>query len=1213
MKRKRCILRLLFKVSQKSLLLVFSGLILTAGSVVATPSLVKQHQILATTQANANVKAQQLRQQGLQLLQEGSEESLRKAILIFEQARNLSLSVNDMPLESYDSGQLRLIYELEVYDSLQLGLIYERLKDKQQASKYFNQVLTVSMRKELRNALPSLSRLSEATARVRLGKVYADIPGQEQQALDFYQQALTILRDKEIIKELNNPMFEVTLLYDIGMIYSRLGKRQQALEYFYQSLSDGKVSIPIERATIFTEICDVLKTNEYQRSLDLCNDALMISRKESVRKEFPERSQFIEARVLKTIGDIYSDRNEIQKALEAYEQALLGFQNKIVRDKLIVESIAGEALLYGLIGQSYTQSNNYQKAWASYNKALTISRNKTLRENSPMESLRIEALILGFMGSLKRSEGNYQQAVDLLEAARVRLTEKEYLKAFPSESRRVIATIYSNIGLVYEEVGQLDQSAKHYEAALSFLKGSILQNSDPLLNRLDEATTLYNLAALYVKICFTEKSSEQIVSCYKKQVIDRVNNTLEISREQRIRQELTRRSLGLEVRSLNLMASTFNRSAEYQKALKVADLTLPLARKLNEMDAIATTLHEKGRAHFQLREDISALESYIEMLSLIRKTSGFKDMEATAHQNISTLYQRQGNLLGALTEINAAVEIVEDVRQNFRNSDFKTSYFASVQDIYADKIDLLMQLHKQQPQQNYDRQALETSDRARARGLIELLTESRADIRKGIHKDLLDREKDVQQKLDAAEKRFTQLARNSSAQAEVVKVKKEIESLNQSQNQLKDDIRRESPAYAQLKYPEPLKFTEIQQQLDPDTVLLQYSLSKERSYLWVVSKTGINSYILPGENEIESEADRFYSAISSPGSPSDVQEPGQSLSKLIKLDEVMPQLQGKKLLIAADGTLHRIPFAALPNPNSPSAYTPLILEHEIVNLPSISAVATLRRTPNQFLAPKTLAVVADPVFTGNDPRVNAKERPNPCADIPFLATKPSPENTLTLELQASTLKRATRDMGLDMSNISPLPNTRREAERILAMIPKDQRTAVCDFDANRDWVTQQAPLNQYRYLLFATHGLINTVRPEESSIVLSLVDQKGQPRSGLLRLGDIFNLNLNAELVVLSACQTGRAKEVKGEGLIGLTRGLMYAGAKRVVVTLWNVNDSKTADLMETFYQQMIRDNRSPPIALQLAQKQMWQTHKGTEFQHPYYWAAFTLQGEWRP
>ncbi|HYK22706.1 MAG TPA: CHAT domain-containing protein, partial [Pyrinomonadaceae bacterium] len=164
------------------------------------------------------------------------------------------------------------------------------------------------------------------------------------------------------------------------------------------------------------------------------------------------------------------------------------------------------------------------------------------------------------------------------------------------------------------------------------------------------------------------------------------------------------------------------------------------------------------------------------------------------------------------------------------------------------------------------------------------------------------------------------------------------------------------------------------------------------------------------------------------------------------------------------------------------------------------------------------------------------------------------------------------------------------------------------FDASRALATS-AEMGQYRIVHFATHGLINNQHPELSGIVLSLVDREGRSQNGFLRLYDLYNLKLSADLVVLSACQTALGKEVRGEGLVGLTRGFMYAGAPRVVASLWQIDDRASAEFMKRFYQAMLVQKLRPAAALRAAQVSMQNDKRWSQ---PHYWAAFTLQGEWR-
>jgi CHAT domain-containing protein len=276
-------------------------------------------------------------------------------------------------------------------------------------------------------------------------------------------------------------------------------------------------------------------------------------------------------------------------------------------------------------------------------------------------------------------------------------------------------------------------------------------------------------------------------------------------------------------------------------------------------------------------------------------------------------------------------------------------------------------------------------------------------------------------------------------------------------------------------------------------------------------------------------------------------------------------------------------------------------------------------TNGRKLAPKKVAVIADPVFSKDDERVKplvgqeasrlSQGRGLSQVEGGKISTGEGGQDAhptrQDLELSALALKRSAQEAGVTFQR---LPFTRKESDRILSLVPNTQSQSAFDFAANRA-TTTSPELSQYQIVHFATHGILNSQNPELSGVVLSLVDQKGTPQNGFLRLNDIFNLNLPAELVVLSACETGLGKEIKGEGLVGLTRGFMYASSPRVLVSLWSVADEGTSELMTRFYKKMLQENLKPAAALRAAQIEMLQD---ATWKSPYYWAAFTLQGEWR-
>src|SRR5215475_8540516 len=289
------------------------------------------------------------------------------------------------------------------------------------------------------------------------------------------------------------------------------------------------------------------------------------------------------------------------------------------------------------------------------------------------------------------------------------------------------------------------------------------------------------------------------------------------------------------------------------------------------------------------------------------------------------------------------------------------------------------------------------------------------------------------------------------------------------------------------------------------------------------------------------------------------------------------------------------------------SYTPLIANHEIVTLPSASVLATLRQIrTGRSAAPHALAVLADPVFSEEDERVSLNARMKQEPGQPKGAEPKSAGSNAATAKSVADLERSAADSGVEV--FRRLFFSRQEAEAITGSLQHSERLKALDFAADRRLVLG-GKLGEYRILHFATHGLLNNKVPALSGMVFSLVDEQGRPLNGFLRLHEIYNMKLNADLVVLSGCQTALGQEVDGEGLIGLTRGFMYAGAPRVVASLWNVNDQATANLMKLFYERMLKDGLRPAAALRAAQIAMWKTEPNAV---PYRWGAFILQGDWR-
>ena len=854
---------------------------------------------------------------------------------------------------------------------------------------------------------------------------------------------------------------------------------------------------------------------------------------------------------LQAMGMSYFPLNEFRKALDCFNQALaLAIELNDKRFQAGTETwVAGMLDILG----------DVTKALAHYDHALKLAREggSRLAEGSALAS----------MGKIYSDIAEWQRALELFSQALPIFTELD--------SKQDQAITLNNIGNAYELAGE-------YQKALDYLQQSL-----PLFravgNKNSVAYTLLNVGRVYRRLEQYEKA------------LDYYSQAQALQRETGNRAD--------EAETLDEIGDAYAAGGQYEKALGYQQQAVQIQTTTGNVRREAIARTKLGHTYAQLGQPDKALEQLNQALTTFRSIGDPRDA-ALALEYSARVEQKRGNLVEARKQITEAVALFETVRARAGGSQTRASYRATVEDAFEFYIDVLMQQHAADPARGFDAEALQASERGRARSLLEQLNESRIDIRRGVDAALLEKERELARDMNAKAQRELQLKLRKDSDEELVTLEREISALEDQYQQVEATIRQASPQYAALTQPQPLGLKEIQQQLDPDTLLLEYSLGSERSYLWLVGSDSLRSYVLPKQDEIGEIAQQAYESLVARSVSKSIETPAQRSARIAQADTQYQQstaelsrmilapaaaeLKDKRLVIVADGALQYVPFAALPLAN----HRPLILDHEIVSLSSASAFAVQRQNlANREPAPKTLAVIADPVFSTNDPRVKKSAE-----------TSAVEAGTRSLE----HLPAATANGG--QLSISRLPFTRTEADQILAVARNGSNLKALDFRANREIATG-GELSKYRYVHFATHGYLDTTRAGLSAIVLSLYDADGKPQDGFLRTHDVYNLKLPAELVVLSACETGLGKDVQGEGLEGLTRGFMYAGARRVIVSLWNVNDKATASLMQRLYAGMLRDGKTPAAALRAAQIEMLRT---AQWQSPYYWAPFVMQGEWK-
>ncbi|HEU0184534.1 MAG TPA: CHAT domain-containing tetratricopeptide repeat protein [Blastocatellia bacterium] len=880
-----------------------------------------------------------------------------------------------------------------------------------------------------------------------------------------------------------------------------------------------------------------------------------------------------------------------------------------------------------------------------------------------------------------------ENAVSAAEELRAGVTADTLSQAVEKFGRA--ATIWRSLGERYEEAiavygrGWCYQRLGDYFNAICDFRKAATQMEE-LQDRAGETMARSALAWDYISVGKNEQAQEtfrQALRTYESMgnlrgqaiALYGIGLTHALKSEPEQALEYLERSLELRVRAgdrsgevltLSAIGMTYNDIGRPEKAIDYSRRALELSQTLGGLQIRANPLSKLGWAHLTLRK-LAESRDYFEQALRISQSTGDRASEIPIRYGLARVEMEQGRLDEARRHIEASLEITESLRGRNSNLEVRSTYLAQAQDHYQLYAELLMRLHRGDPAAGHASAALQASERGRARTLLDALAEAQIDLRGGVDAQLIAEERRLQIKLNDL----------SAAQMRLLSREHTVEQASAIETNIKEtvglleetlaSIKKANPRYVALTQPQPVSVEYIQRELlDDDTLLLEYALGEERSYLFLVSSSSLQAFTLPPRAEIEARARRVYSLLSARALYSRAETPEQREARIAEADAELPreaaelsrlilspaatQLGEKRLLIVAQGALQLIPFAALPAPGTegqrdreterrrdgeaklpprlsippslrpsvsqslsrPVTSSPLIVNHEIVNLPSASTLAVLRReTAGRQPAPKTIALLADPIFENTDERLKLAAHQRPDASQPYNQSG-GPTDQPDSE-RRDDLLRAIESFGESNDEfIFPrLTASGWEAEQIARLAPADQVFKALSFDANRQMATS-GKLSDYRIVHFASHSFINTAHSNLSGIVLSLIDRNGQEQDGFLRLHEIYNLRLQADLVVLGGCRTGLGKEIKGEGVMSLTRGFMYAGAPRVIVSAWEAQDRPSATLMVKFYRGLLGPKKlSAAAALRSAQIEML---RDKQFAAPYFWAGFTLQGEWR-
>jgi CHAT domain-containing protein/predicted negative regulator of RcsB-dependent stress response len=596
----------------------------------------------------------------------------------------------------------------------------------------------------------------------------------------------------------------------------------------------------------------------------------------------------------------------------------------------------------------------------------------------------------------------------------------------------------------------------------------------------------------------------------------------------------------------------------------------------------------------------------------------------------------------ALANYRESLTTLETLRQgSLRADESRTTFLATTKDVFDEAASanaamaLLTAGSAGTPLSGkaleYASESFRINEQSRARSLLDLLSETNAAITEGVPAELLKRKQDNLER----QQEIADILTGISVSTEELKTKPaeldaELEKLQTEYEEIENQIRTASPRYASLTSNKPMTLAEVQQGvLDDQTVLVEYALQGEDSYLFAVGKSAVSLYKLPGRGSIDklamdlraqlipsklqrrivgidvAEANRGLGVA--PAAPAETAAFVAASNALYKavLEPAAAMIGEKRLMVVADGALNYIPFEVLLKTADAGDFSSLgylVKSNEIVYAPSASVVGAIkqqRATTNS----RSILLIADPVFNSND----ARAKKGVAAATGDAEARGLGIQSALADVDGNTPAAPTAAMeGLPLARLN---GTRIEAEQIskLAKTSGAQTDVWLDLDASEENLSTR-DISKYRIIHVATHGLLNAERPQFTGVVLSLVGNK--TRDGFVRTDEVFNLHLGSPLVMLSACETGLGKEKRGEGVMGLTRAFMYAGAPTVGVSLWSVADKSTADLMTDFYQRLLSASAgtSTSGALRGAQLAMI---SGKKYSAPFYWAPFVLVGDW--
>ncbi|MEA3478832.1 MAG: CHAT domain-containing protein, partial [Bacteroidota bacterium] len=771
---------------------------------------------------------------------------------------------------------------------------------------------------------------------------------------------------------------------------------------------------------------------------------------------------------LNGIGLVYARfLNEYERAIEYYDKAA------IIRKEIKDWKRLGTTLTYK--ASAYEKAGQPELARETFIKSFEV--HKKLGDKFRMgEAMLNSGTILGQLGKFNEALSDFATSMEIFRELNDTIGIGDVLTQ--------MSTVYVNLG--------------DYPSAISACSES-LNLMKAIKDDLGIAGAFNNMGLIYQSAGRLGKSTE-----YYRYALEKFE---ELKNHQNV------------IIVLNNIGTVYFDQGEYSKAEEYHFQGLERSREINSRMLQGYCIINLANDQNQLQKLEEAWSNYESALELAQSLNS-PELEWKAMVGMAENYKLREEYDKAIAYNEKALAIIEEMRSSMQSDEFKANYMARERYVFEDVINMLGELHEKDPKGDYDSKAFQLAEQSKSRALLDLLTESIANVQEGADPKLLIEQNEILTSLNRAKQDLGAESAYNDANVQLMSsLKEEIKAKESELNDLKIRIRSTNPKYGELKYPEPVSMEQLQSTLDKKTVILEYSLGDSSSWLWVIGREKHNLIKLPDRNTLQEQVELLRFALQDPkqGNIDLFAEVAHRLyQKIIQpADIYIPKKCN--LIVIPDGILNYLPYEVLltdVKQNSTgqlySDLSYLVLKHPINYAQSASVLKNLVTPQSSEMEPgspgRGLIAFGDPVYENE-------------ADSTFLLRK----------------------------GLGRLEYSGEEVEKIASFFPKDDAKTYLREQATEGNVKATNQLKGFQYLHFATHGLMDEKQPDFSSLVLT--QDENSKEDGFLQAAEIFNLQMNADMVVLSACQTGLGKMIRGEGMVGLTRAFMYAGAPSVLVS----------------------------------------------------------------